>query len=176
VTEPVTRAELEALLEKYRALSALRTERSEVAPTAALQALSARFPGALRELDQRPFEGIAARVIALEEALAGGAPPEWALVTSRFHGWLRVGLALRAAGVRALSDARRWAEHYAPRAPGDPTIASLDDGVLALLVAPPGGRLTRAAIALVAPALAEAVVEEQIFGRARRFTSGPTGT
>lgn len=174
--EAITRAELEALLEKYRALAALRTERSEAPPTERLRALSQRFPGALRELDQQPLDAILARVIALEDALAGGEVPGWARAASRFHGWLRVALALRASGARGLVAARAWARSYAPRSPGDPPIEALDEGALSLLVAPPGGRLTRAALALVAPAGMDAVLEEQLFGRAPRSTRSPVGT
>ena len=112
--------ELSALFDKLREMIALRTlgpadprpgspALSLDPPTARLRALAARFPGALRELDQAPLERLSARLAEVTVALAGGPSPDWALPVSRYHGWLRAALRLRAEAARDTAAAGVWA-------------------------------------------------------------------
>ncbi len=141
----IERAELEALAEKYREMIALRRD-AGLKDERRLRALAARFPGALRELDTRTMDALEARSSEIEAALTGTAAcPAWASVQIRFHGWLRVALRARGEGVIDLETARAWALGYAPRDPGDPPRASLDDAMLSQLVNPPKGRVSLAA-------------------------------
>jgi hypothetical protein len=144
----VERGELEALAAKYRALLALRADTS-VKDDARLRALAARFPGVLRELDTRTVISLERRLEELEVALAGGQAPSWAVLHSRFHGWLRVALRMRVDGVRDLEGARAWASQYVPRDPGDPAREDLDDAAMMRLMAPPKGRISLAASTLL---------------------------
>lgn len=84
------------LAQKYAELLALRDAhaRGEDPPDvkARLRALAARFPGALRELDQLPRQAIVARLAALEAAPTEGPLATWMIATDRVHRWLRVAL------------------------------------------------------------------------------------
>lgn len=139
---------LAALAEKYREMIALRAERGP-RDDRRLRRLAARFPGALRELDRRTDASLAERLDACERALEGNEPPPWAELQLAFHGWMRLALALRAAGARELEAARAFATTYAPTLAGDPPREMLDDARLAQLVRPPDGRLSRAARAML---------------------------
>jgi hypothetical protein len=139
---------LEALADKYREMIALRRDDGP-RDDARLRALATRFPGALRELDTRTMASLEQRLAELGDALAGARPPAWADVQLRFHGWLRVGLAMRRDGIADAATARTWARSYVAREPGDPEAVTLDDAALALLLAPPRGRLSLAACALL---------------------------
>ncbi|MFO0686862.1 MAG: hypothetical protein U0234_32665 [Sandaracinus sp.] len=142
------REELEALAEKYREMIALRAERGP-RDALRLRRLAARFPGALRELDTRTDASLADRLASIERALGGAEAPAWAAVQLAFHGWMRLALALRAAGARDLVAARAYVASYARALPGDPSRDVLDDPTLETLVRPPAGRLSRAARSLV---------------------------
>lgn len=65
-------------------------------PTPRLRALAARFPGALRELDELPMQELERRVAYLEAACVGavGAEP-WAPLLHRYHELLTIELAGR---------------------------------------------------------------------------------
>lgn len=76
------------LARKYRTLLALRLGQLE---QAALRALSAEFPGALRELDELPTEEIQRRIDLLE---AGMLAPELRAI-ARFHELLRARVGMR---------------------------------------------------------------------------------
>ena len=139
--------ELEALAAKYREMIALRRA-PDPKDEARLKALATRFPGALRELDTRTMASLEERVRELDGALAGAPPPAWANVQLRFHGWLRIALRMRAEGARDEPSARRWALAYAPGDAGDPARPDLEAALL-VLVAPPDGRVSLAARALL---------------------------
>lgn len=140
----MTDAELDALAAKYRELIALRRDTGP-RDDARLRRLATRFPGALREIDVRTMASLEARLVAIESARAGGAAPPWASLVSRFHGWLRVALRMRAEGVLDAAAAHAWAERYQPSEPGDPPREALDAARLAALVSPRQGRLSLAA-------------------------------
>jgi hypothetical protein len=142
--------ELVPLAEKLRELLALRALGDADPPRDRLRALSARFPGALRELDRVPLETLAERLEAVEAAIAGGPIPGWAKPASRYHGWLRVALRLRAEAARSEEAAAAWAAVYLPAFAGDPGRERLSLQVLRLLIAPPDGRLARVAADLAA--------------------------
>ena len=105
----MTRARLEALLGKYETLHALRSSREEAirkgwlsfplserpARRRTMQSLAARFPGALRELDEADAEALAARIAELKAALAGGPRLPWMEACALFHEALREALATR---------------------------------------------------------------------------------
>jgi hypothetical protein len=149
----VRRQDVLALCEKYRELRRLRQEHAagETAhPRAALVALSRRFPGALRELDQLPMQRIEARLSQLEATLAGAAePPRWARLQDAYHGALRVALSVkrRAAGGESV-------ENLARELADDPEatrrLGPVDVALLRGLLSPPDGRLNRWVFARVA--------------------------
>lgn len=86
------------LLQKYREMQRLRVAQRDGTlpdPREAMRELARQFPGALRELDEMPFEEIVRRVDHLS-AVAEGAPPEpWVEPLTRYHAWLRRELAAR---------------------------------------------------------------------------------
>jgi len=135
---------LAALGEKYRELVALRSESAgDVRPR--LRALAARFPGALRELDEQPLPELVARREALADALSRRAPvPAWAPWMASYHGLLRVALRLKRTGC----DAARVVISYMPESADEPERLSHDD--VAAMLAPPNGRLSAWALARVA--------------------------
>lgn len=159
--------ELALLAEKLRELLVLRALGVENPPRDRLRALAARFPGALRELDRVPVELLTQRLDAVEAALVGGAIPPWAKATSRYHGWLRVALRLRAEAARSEEAALAWAAGYVPAFPGDPGPERLEVGVLRSLLTPPGGRLAQVAVSLVAEeeGTTPAAISGLLFGR-----------
>lgn len=144
----VERAELEALAGKYREMIALRAD-VRVKDETRLKALAARFPGALRELDTRTMDSLETRLRELEGALAGADAPGWASVQIRFHGWLRVALRMRTEGVVDVASARAWVTTYVPADAGDPLREALDEAALTTLLAPPDGRVSLAARAML---------------------------
>jgi hypothetical protein len=106
-------AALAALARKYRVMSELRASLPphgaaappSAAARAALRALAAEFPGALRELDTLSTETLAARGAALEAAAAGGPDAPWMSWMAGYHALMRT--ALSAKGRGTLDDAAR---------------------------------------------------------------------
>jgi hypothetical protein len=146
---------LAALARKYRALEALREAhaRGEPGPgRAALAALAAEFPGALRELDQRTLASIRGCAAALEAAAAGGAVAPWMARVDALHRLTRAALFVRAHARRGAGD---------PELEGVARAASTDAGApvdLAFaraVLAPPGGRFVAVVRARVAAAYGE---------------------
>ncbi len=155
-----------ALARKYAVIRELRiahADGSEVDPRDRMRQLAQEFPGALRELDELPFETIEARLAALGRP----RPPRWADAMGRFHGWVRLALAVKRRFTRGSdpSEARRWLLEARPRGPGEPPDAALTDEVLAAILRPPGGRLSRWALERVALEVGRTVaaVEGEIF-------------
>lgn len=152
-------ATLEDLRAKYREIRALRLG-DERDPRARMRALAARYPGALRELDELPMEAVEARIDALDRALGGdAAAPPWAETLGRYHGWMRVALRLkRATGAgRTREAAHAFLRSHRP-APGEPSRAELAERLDAIL-RPPGGRLSRYVLRRVAEELGRPVEE-----------------
>jgi hypothetical protein len=137
---PPTQSELAALVEKYERLRALRAahaRREPRAPREALRELAARFPGSLRELERATELELEERELAARRALEGHPPSEQTLAWALFH---RV--------VGAALEARRREREVAVEPPLPPR-AELD-GARSRHERPVDGRLTRAALLLLA--------------------------
>lgn len=138
---------LRALREKYVAMLAMRREHTlgEVEdPRDRMRSLAARFPGALREIDELPLDHIESRIVAIDLALDGGEVPRWARTLGAYHGWMRAALAIkrRFGRTRALDDAARWLVAHHQPGPGDPPSEAFDRETVAAILRPPGGRLS----------------------------------
>lgn len=145
---------LSGLLDKYRTLRRLRTERTEVAPREELRRLARDYPGSLRELDRLPLESIEARMAALEAVLALAREPEvWMSLQVSYHGFMRATLRIKRWS-RAWPDEpdvveRELRARYVP-APDEPDLAFFDARVLASIRKPEQGRLNPLVLAAVA--------------------------
>jgi hypothetical protein len=166
----ISRHHLEELLAKYTEMLSMRLAHNAGTDDAArsrsrMKALAARFPGALRQLDELELHEIRRRLEGLERVLESGAEPEqWMEVVALFHVLARGALEAKrwlagrrvvdeAADTAHLSeDARLWAGH------------------LHSVARPPGGHLTRLVLARVASSLgtSEARAREIVFGPPRR--------
>ena len=142
------------LRDKYVELEALRVERREAThegrravPVARLRELSARYPGALRELERLPLADLVARREELERAAHGLAPePEWSRAQRLYHAWL----------AEALRARRATRSREADRPPGEVVDADAERRLGACareLQRPPGGRLGAVIVTRVAEAL-----------------------
>lgn len=146
----ISRGELEELRAKYMTMVRLREDNAGKTggdPRSTLSALAARFPGALREIDELPMDVLSARLKALAAAEEDLSRVErWMAAMAAFHRLTRGALSAKRwlngkkevdAGLRAAfaaatvaseipypEDAQRWA----------------DD--LHRIAAPPGGRIT----------------------------------
>jgi hypothetical protein len=145
-----------------------------------MSALAARFPGALRELDDLELVEIQRRIESLDAVLGGGGEVElWMNATALFHSlargalwakrWLR-GRALAAGELEVAYEADAKALEFARE-------ALVWKTELALIARPPGGRLTRLIYARIGRVLdvPEAEVARTIFG-ARKAAAGPDPT
>jgi hypothetical protein len=172
------RAVVEELRSKYVEMLAMRVEHAsgdedEDAVRPRMAELAARFPGALREIDDLELDEIRGRVSALNAVLGGEREPEpWMTAVVRFHAltrgalcakrWLagrkHVDASVRAAFERAVpqlafpDDARGWASD------------------LARIASPPRGRVTSVVFSRLARELGtnEREVRRLVFGVPRR--------
>lgn len=158
------------LLDKYREMRAMRDDDAagrEVDPRARMRRLAARFPGALREIDELTAARLEARVAALEAVVQRAAPPpRWARAIADYHGWMRAALALRreAGRLRDRDAALAWIDRgYAPRH-DEPAAGELRE-VVEHVLRPPGGRLNHWLFSLLAAryGLSAAAFEAEIF-------------
>ena len=141
---------LHALRSKYAALVTLRQSVAKNAPREVLRSLAHKFPGALRELDQRSMADLNERLRLLDAAIAGEAPsPSWAQAQHMCHGFLRAALRLRPQLRISLAAAL---DTYVPDF-GEPSRAQLKATWLQKIANPPHGRLTPLAYAFVAESL-----------------------
>jgi hypothetical protein len=125
--------DLGALRDKYVELLRLRAEHAAPHPPdprAALVALAARFPGALRELDATPLDELEARLATVERCLEGEPPPPWLVAVHHFHELTR--------GILAT---KRWLAAEAP---------SAFEGALAAGSLPPEAGIWRAHLERIA--------------------------
>ena len=144
---------------------------------ALMAALAARFPGALREIDELPLEEIRRRIAALDAVLADSAEVEpWMEAIALFHAMARGALAAKrwlggrkrldasvkrrfSAEVESLpfaQDARTWADE------------------LALIASPPRGRVLDSVFARLARTMgtSDRAARRLVFGPSRRERSG----
>lgn len=155
VSGPPLDPDLAGLRDKYREMVRLRGAHDAgdpADPRPAMRALAARFPGALREIDELPLDVIAARLADLEHALAGAAPAPWIVALSRYHAWMRLALGLRRACARdrRVEVARAWLATARREHPDDVAPSDVDDALLGAILRPPGGRLHRVVLDRVA--------------------------
>ena len=174
-------AELAALREKYQQIAALREARArartepgsaEPDPGRALAALSARFPGALRELDELPLSTVYDRIAALRDAEADPRRTEpWMSAQILFHAAARGALAAKRwlAGRRHVDDAMRAAFLRESAGLPFPEDARAWAPELDRVARPPRGRLTLLVHARVGAALGIDAREARrlVFGSAR---------
>jgi hypothetical protein len=139
------RAGLTALREKYVEMLRLRRDASAGGssdPRAAMRVLAARFPGALRELDELPLDEIEGRVSVLERALRSEEPPPaWAAAFIDFHALWRAALRVRRLcrgrdRDEAIALLRREYVAVAPEPDLDAVLVHLD-----AILRPTGGRI-----------------------------------
>ncbi len=166
--------DLGGLLAKYERIVALRVlhDRAkrdpsfeEPDPRAEMAALSRAWPGALRELDEMPFDDLRARIERLEDARRDPARIErWMIAQDAFHRHARGALAAK----RWLRKRKRVTaeEAAAFRRSASPDARSWADA-LALVASPPRGRLMDLVHARVAEEIGTSVAEARrlVFGR-----------
>ncbi len=183
--------DLAALLAKYAEIERLRVAHlgaSEPDPRRAMAALAARFPGALREIDDLPLEEIRSRLGALERArdlvVRGDdarALPQWMVAMSLFHALARGALAAKRwlAGRKHVDDDVRAAFARAAARMRITTDAAAWAPELAEVATPPRGRLMDLVFARLAARLAidDAEARRLIFGepRSARRDRAPSG-
>jgi hypothetical protein len=144
-TREVTGEDLADLLAKYEEMREMRLADAAHPggdPRRQMAALAARFPGALRELDELPLDAIGDRIDALTRCVRGAASPEpWMLATSLFHRLTRGALAAkRWLGARRGLGAEGFEEAIANHRFAEDARAWSDD--LARIASPPAGRLS----------------------------------
>ena len=144
-----------ALLEKYADMLRLRRgdrDGSIIDPRPAMGALAARFPGALREIDQLALEELERRHEHLLRVVAGDPPQAWAVAMAGYHRWLRGALGAKRwlAGRRGVTEAlvARFVSEAPGLVHGDELLVWSD--ALGELAAPPGGRLLPLVLARLA--------------------------
>jgi hypothetical protein len=155
------------LADKYRVILRLRGSArpgDAAQARAEMAALAARFPGALRELDQLPQALIVARLVAIESALTAEVPEPWMLVQGSYHGFMRA--ALR---IRRLWPLRNGSRSQTPlaamgyqAAEDEPPVERLGLEELAAISRPPEGRLTLWVLAQVA--LDHGITSDEVHG------------
>ena len=160
------------LLEKYCEMRELRAHDADgtlADPRPRLRRLADRFPGALREIDERPMEEIDARIAALEVHLRDVAlpPAPWMVATFHFHHELRSRLRIKRwlAGRRTVDGELRvrFAQDHA----SDPELLGMQ-GDIDAIARPPGLRLSLDALAAAARRVG--VTDDE----AKRLVFGPT--
>ncbi len=179
--DATTRDTLEQLRFKYGEMLSMRLahdagEESEARARQRMASLAARFPGALREIDDLELAVIRDRIACLDAALQGnGAVERWMEAVGLFHALARGALhAKRWLAGRKIIDPQTLSAYEsdlagAPVATG--AVLAADalawSGELARIAAPPRGRLMDLVFARVARALGTTE------GEARRLVFGP---
>jgi hypothetical protein len=179
--DATTRDTLEQLLRKYREMLSMRLAHdsgveSEARARQRMAELAARFPGALREIDDLELAAIRDRIDRLGATLRGEAPVErWMEAVGLFHALARGALvAKRWLAGRKTIDPETVLE-YESEVGGLATAGALADGLawkseLARIAAPPHGRLMDLVFARVARTMGttEREARHLVFGPARR--------
>jgi len=161
---PTTRSanpEVAELLRKYRQMLAMRLAHTAgvEAPghvRAQMIALSARFPGALREIDEIELDELRRRIARLEGVVSGDCLPEpWMHAMAAFHSLARGALVAKRflAGRKQIDETveRRYAD--ALERLDFPEDARVWKNDLRLVASPPQGRMTALVFARLARAL-----------------------
>jgi hypothetical protein len=175
---PVDREELSALRDKYARMRAMRLAHAagderphEV--RASMADLASRFPGALREIDELELAEIDRRIGRIGAALSGAIEVEpWMAAVALFHRFARGALCAK----RWLSGRRvvtpEVAACFQAEAEGleFPVEARDWEAHLAVLAAPPDGRLTRLVYERIAVHLDVTAAQARVlvFGEPRR--------
>lgn len=138
-------ADLAALVRKYEVMRELRQSQHDHTAADArdpLRALSAEFPGALRELDVLDDPSLARRLAHARAARAGGAPEPWLLWMHAYHRCMSQLLAIKRAlgGRRELDGPAALARELGPH-----QIA--DQELVQAVARPARGRLNEVAFA-----------------------------
>jgi hypothetical protein len=172
------RGALEELRDKYVTMLAMRRRHDAGTEDATdvkreMAQLAARYPGALREIDDLELREIEARIDALDAAIAGQRQAEpWMQAAARFHALARGALCAK----RWLGGRRRVDEvverDFLAALPelAFPPDARAWAGALDAVAAPPRGRLTDAVFARVGRelGLSERAARRLVFGEPRR--------
>jgi hypothetical protein len=174
----VTRRSLEELRDKYATMLAMRRRHDAGEEDAAevkqqMAQLAARFPGALREIDELALDEIQRRIDALARAMANDVAVEpWMEALARFHELARGALcAKRWLGRRKRVDiATEHAFVTALPSLAYPEDAGAWSGELGELAKPPRGRVTDAVFARIARELGTSDLDARrlAFGTPRR--------
>jgi hypothetical protein len=135
--------------------------------------LAARFPGALREIDELPMDEIRRRIAVLEEVLSGARRAEpWMTAMARFHALARGALCAKRwlAGRRRVDALTEQAFECAAEGLRFPVEARLWVRELDVLANPPRGRVTDAVFERLAEELdtSAAALRILVFGTPRR--------
>jgi hypothetical protein len=148
-------------------------------PRGEMATLAARFPGALRELDEAPLDMIRARIEALSRCIESGAPSEpWMNATAEFHRLARGALvAKRWLAGRKKVDAS-VTEQFLRSLEGAPHEADASAWALDLdrIASPPRGKLTLLVFERLASrlGLSPGEAHDLVVGPPRRKQSGVT--
>jgi hypothetical protein len=175
-SDPLSREALAELKAKYEEMLRMRLHDQAHPggdPRLEMAALAARFPGALRELDEAPLELIRTRIDALSRCVDGsGSVEPWMPATAAFHRLTRGALATkRWLGGRKIVDPelsaefRRFLTESPDREDAEPWAPEL-----ALVASPPSGKLTELVFERVAARLGIPLDE------ARALVVGPRKT
>jgi hypothetical protein len=135
--------------------------------------LAARFPGALREIDELPIEEIRRRIVTLEEVLSGARAVEpWMQAMAAFHALARGALCAKRwlAGRKRVDAGVEEAFDGAAGKLRFPAEARLWGRQLAALADPPRGRVTDAVFERLAKELdtSDHALRRLVFGVSRR--------
>lgn len=175
-------AELRALGTKYERISTLRALHLraradarfvEPDPREEMASLAAEFPGALREMDELPFEVIHDRMSAIDAALGDPSRVErWMIAQARFHALARGALVAKRWLARRRDVGPDLAAEFDRELDGSPRAAEgrLWRDELARVATPPRGRLMDLVHERLAGELGVTVREARalVFGSARR--------
>lgn len=176
---------LRELREKYREMLAMRLEHaagseSEADVRPRMAALAARFPGALREIDDLELDEIKVRIASLDAAIEGKREVEpWMEAVALFHRLARGALCAKRwlKGRKTVDAAAALAFEAEVHGLAFPEDAREWRSDLAVLAAPPNGRVVGIVFRRVAWRLGIPEVEarERVFGVSRRERASKSG-
>lgn len=174
-------AEAAELLRKYKEMLSMRLAHAAglEAPAqvrAQMIALSARFPGALREIDEMELDELRRRIAKLEGVLSGDCLPEpWMRAMAAFHALARGALVAKRwlGGRKQIDESVERGYVDALEHLDFPDDARVWKSDLRLVASPPQGRMTVLVLSRVAGALG--ITEQQARGLVFAARPGPRG-